>query len=320
MKKVFLLFFFMKKNLTIIFISNTLLKNGGKMKKKTSAEKELTGCLIRIRSAYADLYSAEKKVADFILANSHEIMHLSVTEIAAKSGASEATVVRFCRSLGYGGYQDFKLTLARDTVSPIKSIHEDLEKSDDISTITHKVFQNNIQALTDTLAVLDMKEMEKAVDAISKAGKVLIIGVGTSAPNVQDAYNKFFRIGLNCSCQTDSHLQVMEAALLNKGDVLIAISHSGSTKDPIETLLAAKKRGAVTICITNNSLSPITKEAHISLLTASRETRFKSEALASRIAQTSIINALLMALSLQRFNKTLKFAKQIEEAIVIKQY
>lgn len=291
-----------------------------KNKRKSSDKEELKGCLIRIRSAYSDLYSAEKKVADYILENPQDIMHLSVTEVASQSGVSEATVVRFCRSLGYMGYQDFKLTLARDTVSPIKTIHEDLEKSDDIGTITHKVFQNNIQALKDTLEVLDIKEMERAKEALMKADKILIIGVGTSSPNVQDAYNKFFRIGLNCSCQTDSHLQVMEAALLKKGDVLVAISHSGSTKDPIETLKVAKKRGATTICITNNSLSPITKEADIKLLTASRETRFKSEALASRIAQTSIINALFMAFSLHRFNKTLKCNKLIEESIVIKQY
>jgi len=290
------------------------------MPKKEKKQKELKGCLIRIRSAYQDLYSAEKKVAGFILDHSGDIIHLSVTEVAEQSGVSEATVVRFCRSLGYSGYQDFKLTLARDTVAPIKTIHEELEKSDDIAAVTHKVFQNNIQALNDTLEVLEMKEMKKAEDAISRAGKILIIGVGTSAPIVHDAYNKFFRIGLNCSCQTDSHLQVMEAALLNKGDVLIAISHSGSTKDPIETLKVAKSRGAVTVCITNNSLSPITREADIRLVTASRETRFKSEALASRIAQTSIINALFMALSLHHFQKTLKHTKLIEEAIVVKQY
>jgi len=291
-----------------------------KNKRKSSLKEELKGCLIRIRGAYSDLYSAEKKVADYILDNPQEIMHLSVTEVASQSRVSEATVVRFCRSLGYKGYQDFKLTLARDTVSPIKTIHEDLEKSDDIGAITHKVFQNNIQALKDTLEVLDIKEMERAKEVLMKAEKILIIGVGTSSPNVMDAYNKFFRIGLNCSSQTDSHLQVMEAALLKKGDVLVAISHSGSTKDPIETLKVAKKRGATTICITNNSLSPITKEADIKLLTASRETRFKSEALASRIAQTSIINALFMALSLHRFNKTLRYTKLIEESIVVKQY
>ncbi|OGL44218.1 MAG: hypothetical protein A2161_03165 [Candidatus Schekmanbacteria bacterium RBG_13_48_7] len=281
---------------------------------------EKQGFLAKLRGSLPSLKSAEKRVGEFILGNPDRISVLTITEVAGSSKVAEATVVRFCRTFGFKGYQDMKISLVRELVSPVITIDETLNEKDEPQDIFKKVFRSHIQALEDTLSILDERQIQKAVETIRRAERIFWIGVGTSGPNVIDAFNKFSRLGINCLYHTDSHLQIMTASLLTRKDVVIAISHSGSTKDPIETLEAAKRAGAATICITNNALSPITKVSDIKLFTASRETKFRNEALTSRTAQTAIVNSLYMSLAFNNVKKTLSNMKKIEKAIVIKQY
>ncbi len=279
------------------------------------------GCLTRLRGVVPSLHSAEKKVAEYVLNNAEPLLTQSVNEVASGAGASDATVIRFCRTMGYKGFQDLKITLARDLVSPIHhAIHEDVSEKDDASTTIQKVFSANIATLQSTMEVLKPEAMEQAVKIIDKANKILIVGVGTSSPILVDAYNKFFRLGLHCAYQNDSHLQMMEAALLKKGDMILAISHSGSTKDPIDTIEVAKKSGVKVVSITNNSISPLAKVSDVTLVTSSKETKYRSEALASRIAQSSIIDVLYITLGIRNRQRTLANTRKIEDVIVSKQY
>lgn len=279
-----------------------------------------SGALIRLRGLYPSLKAALRKVADLVLRKPELAIYASVNEVAAAAGVSEATVMRFCRTLGFRGFQDFKIALAREMVPPLQRLHEEVEEGDDPETVVRKVFQANIHALQDTLEVLDMKAMEQAAHLMLAAHQILLIGVGTSGPIVTDAANKLFRLGLRVVAHTDAHLMMMAAALLSPEDVLLAVSHSGSTKDPVETARVAKDAGARVICITNNSLSPLTKVADVVLVTASRETRFRQEAMASRLCQTSIIDSLYTLIALARPEEALKNLSRIENVIVTKQY
>ncbi len=281
---------------------------------------QASGTLVRVRGVYPSLNRAARQVADYVLADPERVIRASVSEVAAQARVSGATVVRLARLLGFRGYQDLKISLARDLVSPLDSLLEDLRADDPPEVVVRKVFAANAGCLQDTLQVLEPAEMARAAEILSQSRKILVIGVGTSAPNAQDAANKFFRLGLECEAETDSHLQVMKAALLGKNDCVLAISHSGSTKDPIETLRVAGERGAATICITNNSLSPITRLARVRLVTASRETMFRSEAMSSRLAQASIIDALFTLVAMKDPERSQRHIKLIEDAIVIKQY
>lgn len=278
------------------------------------------GALIRLRGLYPSLKAALRKVADLVLAQPEMAIYASVNEVAAAAGVSEATVMRLCRVLGFRGFQDFKIALAREMVSPLQRLHEEVAEGDDPATIVRKVFQANIAALQDTLAVLDMEALAQAARLMLAARTVLLIGVGTSGPIVQDAANKFFRLGLNVKAVTDAHLMMMAAALLTDRDVALAVSHSGSTRDPVETARVAKEAGAKVICITNNSLSPLTKVADLVLVTASRETRFRQEAMASRLSQTSIIDSLYTLMALARPETALENLGKIENVIVTKQF
>ncbi len=276
--------------------------------------------LVSLRGQVSSLKNAEKRVAALILKSPEKIQNLTVAEAALQSQVSEATVIRFCRTLGFKGYQDLKYQLTRDLVLHIHAVvREDVIEGDSAEEVVQKVFSFNVQTLQETLEVLDAKALESAASKIEKAEKTLIIGVGTSAANVHDAHNKFFRLGLNCVAQSDAHLQLMEASLLSPHDVVLAITHSGRTRDPVETLAVARRVGAKTIAVTSNPRSPVTEHADLVLLTSSRETAFRSEALASRLAQMSIIDALYTLIRIRNRHRAVATEKKIEAVIGQKQ-
>jgi DNA-binding MurR/RpiR family transcriptional regulator len=281
---------------------------------------ERAGCLLRIKSAAEIFKPAEKSVADFVLAHPGEVMHMSVSEAARDIGVGESTVIRFCRSLGYKGYQEFKLRLAQDLVEPVEFIHENISFNDSTSELAQKVFQTNIQAVGDTMKALDPQMVEVAAKKLSEAGRVDIYGVGYSSFTALDAKLKFVRLGLVADAYGDAHLQVMAAASLRKSDVAIGISHSGSTKDVVDALSLARKAGATTISITNFSPSPITRVSDVVLLTASPESPLGGEVLTSRIAQLCVLDVLSVALAVTLGDGCLDLIRKTSEAVKKKRY
>lgn len=281
---------------------------------------ELTGTLIKLRSIQPSLRTAESRVADLILSNPQEIIKMSITDLAEKCNVAEATIVRLSKKLGYSGFQEMKISLARDLVEPIKNIHEEVSPTDDLHIIGQKVFHSAIESLSDTLKILDFEELEKAIKAIASARKVDFYGVGASGIVALDAHHKMFKTGLNSAAYNDPHMQIISASLLSKGDVAVGISHSGSTKDTIESLKAAKDANATTICITSFMKSPITKVSDIKLVVASRETAFKSEAMASRIAQLCLIDLIIVGVSILRQEKSLEAIDRIRRGVARKRY
>jgi DNA-binding MurR/RpiR family transcriptional regulator len=282
--------------------------------------KQLPGCLVRIQNIYSSLRESEKKAADYIKNNYKDIIHLTITELAEKSGTSESTIVRLCKSLDYKGFQELKINLAQDTIQPSHQIHEALEKDDDIYTIKQKVFHADIQALYDTLQVLNDQEFKKAVDLIASANKLEFYGIGGSGSVALDAQHKFLKIGFKSFAYVDSNLQAMSASLLQEGDVVVGISHSGASQSLIESLEIAKKTGASIIAITNYSKSPILKVSDVVLFTASKETAFKSDAMSSRIAELAIIDALFVAVAFTNYDKSFEGIKKTRNATASKKY
>lgn len=276
--------------------------------------------IVKIKAIYSSLSSKEKAVADYILKNPQEIIHLSITEFSENSSVAEATIFRFCKRLGFRGYQAFKIALASEVVEPIKNIHEEIKEEDEVLTLAEKVFTGHIEAIKDTLNLLDGQVLESIVEILSRATRIDFYGSGGSSAIAMDAYHKFLRTGINCHAHSDGHQQIISAALLGPGQAAIGISHSGSNKDVIEALRIAKANGAATIAITNHYKSPLTKEADYVLYTTSRETYFRSEALASRLVQLSLIDVLHVAVSVRKQEETLGNLQKIREAISIKRY
>jgi RpiR family carbohydrate utilization transcriptional regulator len=281
---------------------------------------KVPGSFVRIEGAYASLRAAEQRVADFILKHPDELIYLTVTELAERTNTSESTVVRLCQKIGYKGYQEFKIVLARDLVEPTNELYAEIEQTDNLETIKVKVFQANAQALRDTIEVLDGDELRRAVDALAGAGRLDVYGVGGSHPLALDAYHKFLKLGIVAVAQADGDLMAMSSSLLRAGDVALGISHTGASRDVTDALARAKANGATTICITHRSTSPITKVSDIKLYTAAKQTAFSSSASSSRIAQLTIIDTLYVGIALCRYERSLDTIGKTREATESKRY
>ncbi|WP_430786491.1 MurR/RpiR family transcriptional regulator [Virgibacillus flavescens] len=251
-----------------------------------------TYALASIRGNYGKFSEKEKKIADFILLNPQNIIHHTINQVADELDVAESTVFRFCQRIGFKGYQAFKIALAAEVVTPMKDIHEKINEGDSIGTVSEKVFRSNLKTLDDTMQILDGKILEQAVSILLNARKVEFFGNGGSAVIALDAYHKFIRSGLSVNTNLESHMQLMSASQLTQEDAAILISHSGSTKDMIDVVQVLKEKGVKTISITNFAKSPLTKEVDLSLYTVAEETDIRSEAMSSRIAQLSLIDAL----------------------------
>jgi DNA-binding MurR/RpiR family transcriptional regulator len=278
---------------------------GAAEKRKGNGALGLVGALDRLKALRANLPPTAARIADFIVAHAAEVVHMSVTEVAERTGASEGSVIALCQQLGARGFQQVKIALARDLVQPVQFIHEDLARSDDTGTVIEKIFRSDLQALHDTMKALDTGAMEAAVAAILKARRVELYGIGSAAPIAEDANYRLLRIGVESKVVIDSHIQAISASLTGPDVAVITISHSGSTHETVSSTKLAKEAGATTICITNFGKSPLLAHADIVLHTMARETQFRTEAMTSRIAQLAIIDALIACLSLADYDKAL---------------
>jgi RpiR family carbohydrate utilization transcriptional regulator len=280
----------------------------------------INGALSRIRSQYGALPTIARQIADYILKNPENIMKMSVTELAEATEASEGSVINFCRQLDMTGFQQLKLSLAQDLVQPVQFIHEDLARGDDPETVCRKIFHSGIQALRDTLSVLDSKEVARAVEIIRAAERIEVYGIGSSAPIAEDAHYRMLRIGLEAKVVTDSHVQAISASRTNPKVAVLTISHSGATHETVASTRLAKEAGAKTICITNFGRSPLQLHADVVLYTMARETRFRTEAMTSRIAQLCVVDALIAALALADHDRSVDALRHTFEVLSSKRF
>ncbi|TWE04834.1 RpiR family transcriptional regulator [Neobacillus bataviensis] len=272
-------------------------------------------CLGKIRSYYARLSEKEKKVADYILKNPEKIIHNTINEVAEDLQVADATVFRFCKRIGFKGYQAMKIALASEIIEPIQQIHEEINENDNEKTVADKIFHSNIRTLENTLQILDGNSIQDAVSLLMKANRVEFYGTGGSNVVAMDAFHKFVRTGIKAFAFIDSHFQLMSASQLGENDVAIVISHSGTNKDTLNILKTAKKNGAKTIGITSYPKSPICQYSDVALYTSSEETEYRSEALSSRIAQLSLIDALYVNIMVLNKEKAKHSLGKVRQAI-----
>lgn len=256
--------------------------------------------LLKIRSKYPSLTNAVKKVADYIINNHSEAVYLNINELAAKCGVSEATVTKFIKNIGYGGFQDLKICLARTYRSSAQNtdvIYGELSLDDEVESICSKIFHNNMEALSDSLRILDYNSVDKAAEMILKARKVDFYGLGSSAVATLNARMRFYRLGILCFSYDDPHEQIVSASLLKSDDVAVGISNSGKSHDVVKALEIARNSGAGTICITNYDNTPITQFSQVKLFTSTKDSEALNESLHARIAELSLIDSLYVCVA-----------------------
>ena len=275
----------------------------------------LANILLNLRSAYPTLSPAERKVADVVSNEPSRVVYLSVAELARQAEVSEAMVIKFCKRLGYKGFQEFKILLAQDLVTKPEPIYGEIDPDDDLDIVKEKIFQSNIAALQDTVRVLSTDVMRAAIEAFGQANEIHFYGIGASGLVALDAEQKFSRIGLRVNAFNDAHMQLTRATLLKPGDVAVGLSYSGETPEIKEALEVASRAKALTIAITNYSTSSVARVADLVLLTASQENIFRCGAISSRIAQLSAIDTLFIGVALVDFDQSVESIEKTGETL-----
>ena len=253
--------------------------------------------LARIEASFDELRKSERAVAEFVLAHPNEVLSISIAELACRVGVSQPTVARFVNALGYTGFKDFKLRLAQSLASGVAYVHRDVGPDDSLDEVAPKVFNRTIGALISVRNQLDAVRLKRAVELITRAGRMEFYGIGNSGIVASDAQHKFFRFGIPSVAYSDPHTQGMAATLLEEGDVVVAISASGRTPEIIRACELAREAGAEVIAITASG-SPLARAATVLLAADVPEDPDVYAPMTSRIAHLAIIDVLSVSVAL----------------------
>ncbi|WP_241564225.1 MurR/RpiR family transcriptional regulator [Nonomuraea polychroma] len=268
--------------------------------------------LIRIRAAMPALRPSERRIAEAFVAAPAAAANLSIADLAARCGTSTTSVVRFYRRMGYARYKDFRIDLTRAVAreelatSSLPEASGDIDRHDSLEGIVSKVAMNETLSIADTARSLDMAALAEAVALLGAARRIDTFGVGASALVGLDLQQKLSRIGRTAINWHDAHAAWTSAATLDGTCVAVAVSHSGATVDTVEFLSIARGSGAATVAITNFRDSPLAGAADVTLTTAARETKFRSGALGSRIAQLMVVDCLFTGVAQASYDESME--------------
>jgi len=241
-----------------------------------------------VKSCYPSLSKTEKKVADYILKEKGKIIYQTLLEISKNINVGEATIIRFVRKIGFSGFQDLKLEIAKED-------NVDSNYGEDTNNYESYIDKNAakiIQTITNTKATLDKDNLNLAIKMICDAKRVFFYGVGSSGFTANEAQNRFMRLGVVGSAIVDAHFQLMYSSICNDKDLIIVFSISGYTKDIIEAVEIAKGENAKVIAVTSYMLSPIAQLADCIFLSAGKENPLEGGSLIGKISQLYIIDLL----------------------------
>jgi DNA-binding MurR/RpiR family transcriptional regulator len=276
--------------------------------------------IIRIRSLLPSLAPAERRVGAVVTGDPQRAARLTIGELAREAHTSQATVIRFCRSIGVGSYPELRIAVAtwagRAGADGVLPLSLDIRPDDGLAEVVAKIAASDAAAVRDTAAALDLQQLRLAVDAVTGAGRVDVYGVGASGLVAQDLQQKLHRIGLLAFAWTDTHLAITSGANLGRNDAAIGISHTGTTGDTIDALAQARSAGARTIAVTNFPGSPIAAAADLLLCTSARETTFRAGAMGSRIAALTVVDCLFVGVAQRNHGSALAALARTHEALL----
>jgi len=252
-----------------------------------------------IKEKYDEFTNAEKQIADVILSDPGGVIESSISDLSKKAGVkSEASVVKFYKKLGLNSFQQFKVILVQSiSRAPLEIVYEDVSTEDDTRTITEKIFKATVRAILDTLNSIDVESIKKAVEMFREARRIIFIGFAASAAVAFDAFHKFTRIGKNCLFSNDEHIIATILATASPGDLLVAVSHTGETISVVNFARKAREMRIPVVAITGNKKSTLAKYSDVVLVTNTKETKIRTDAMTSRIVQLVILDTIYTLLA-----------------------
>ncbi|MFL2700909.1 MAG: MurR/RpiR family transcriptional regulator [Gammaproteobacteria bacterium] len=255
-----------------------------------------TKLLRQIKKSLPDLRKSEQTVAEFVLKDPKSIIMMKTAEASNEMGISEPTLIRFCKAIGFSGFQEFKINLSQQLAADDYFVMYEINEDDSIHELCEKVFDTTISEILNVRSQIDQAILENAIETLVNAKRVEFYAFGGSAPVAMDGQHKFFRLKISSSYISDPHLQFMSANSLEKDDVVVAISQSGTTSALIDSVKIVRKNGVKVIGIMpgNTPLSnlcdfPLTIDVGV-------ENRI-TKPVTSRIAYTAVIDVLTMGVA-----------------------
>lgn len=241
-----------------------------------------------------------QRICDHVKSHAEEVIKQSIAELSQRVNVGEATIIRFCRTLGFKGFQDFKMDLAIELSTRSQNdksiIDTDIVVEDSAELMGQKLQKSIHHVLSETLNLLSFDTLENVAQQIRKAKFLCFFGVGSSGITAQNAKNKFMRIGFNVDALTNNHFMYMKASLLQEGDLAIGISHSGNSDETTKALRLAKEAGATTVALTHNPSSAICEYSDWVLLNGNRQGQMQGDSIGTKIAQLFVIDLLYIQL------------------------
>lgn len=270
-----------------------------------------------LRSVYPSLTKKEKKLAEYIANHLPQLGSLTLNELAQENNLSVVTISRFCKKLGFLGLNEFKLALVQQKTQDYNASldYHNIDEDDDFATVAEKIVNNIANSLADTIKLLDHEELAKAVHYLRSARSISVYGYGSSATVCRDIEVRFMRFGIPIRAYNDVDLVLTSASLLGPEDVVLAVTHTGATKDLLRAIDIAKDRGAKIIIITSKPRSPIARQGDAVLTGVGREVNYRSEASASRFAHFAIADILYTVLAMSDIDSYATHMRDIRSAI-----
>ena len=273
-------------------------------------------CIASIKQNMNSLTQKECMVAQFILSNYELAVGMSISQLADSAGVVKSVVVRFCKSVGFEGYSQFKIALAAE-LAKNKELNfvPYINPDDTADNVLDKVLSANIKTLHDTMAHIDRKELKAIVENLYNAKNIYIYGVGTSSGIVNDFQYRLMQLGYTAFAFTDISSMRVSTLNIKEGDMAIGISNSGRTVATVETLKLAAQMGAKTACVTSYADSNITKVCDFPLVVFTDEIQYPIEAISARIAHISVLDSIAISLSAKNYDRAIERSAQTRNII-----
>ena len=267
----------------------------------------------RITENQASLRKSEAKVANYVLANANDVIKMRIVDLASKSEVSEPTVIRFCKAIGFDGFQSFKLQLAQQLGLGSVFTQFAVEDNDTVADLINKVFDTTVGSLITAREEINSEVLEQAITTISNARRVEFYGFGASGSVAADAQHKFFRLQLSSAAYTDPHIQRMSAISLGPEDVVVAISQSGETQALLQSVALAREAGANVIGLAPNNTS-LSRVCNLAIYVNMEEDLKSFTPVSSRIAHLVVIDVLATGVARHRKPLLKEHLKRLEKS------
>lgn len=267
-------------------------------------------CLSLIRQRYAGMSSVEKRIADCILAEPEKVMNSPLVYVAKKAKVSEGSVINFSNSLGYKGFSQLKINLAQYVST--YSVHDEVTREDSPKQILRKLINRAIVSFESTYDTIG-QELQSATDLLSKAGKIVVVGVGHSMVIAKDISIRMMWLGLPAIAETDPLLAGTMSTQMKENDVIFAVSNSGRTREVLMVAQTAHSLGVKVIGLTSYPSSPLAKLSDVTLVSVSMEAQDYRESTTARLTQLMIGDCLIDCLTNRISNEAIVYLdKRVE--------